>query len=378
MSRNPRSVDFIYLSEPEMIEAGVTDIARCVDVMEETLILLDDGNYVMAGQNRNSHGAMLGFPAEPEFAGMPKDGPDRRFMAMPAFLGGRFGTTGVKWYGSNVENKDKGLPRSIHLFVLNDTDTGAPLALMSANLLSAYRTGAVPAVGVKHLANPDSTTLAVIGPGVMARTNTEAIISQRPGITTINLVGRSQRGIDSFTAFAAEKFPNVTVNPCSSIEQACTGADIVLAAATTDAGGVEKFPYFNKKWLKPGALVLSPAAARFDDDFLIHDARLILDARGLYDAWAEEYGPEAYVQLGIPGTYWHSLMSRGEIHEDRLEVIASVAKGKAPGYDPNKVTLYSVGGMPVEDVSWATEIYGNALRKGLGTSLNLWHEPAMA
>lgn len=374
----PTAIDFIYLSEPEMIEAGVTDIARCVDVMEETLVLMHKGDYMMAGKSGNSHGAMIGFPEKPEFPNMPADGPDRRFMAMPAYLGGRFGNTGVKWYGSNVENKEKGLPRSIHLFTLNDTVSGAPLAIMSANLLSAYRTGAVPGVGVKHLAKPDADTMAVIGPGVMARTNTDAAITQRPSIKTIHVVGRSQRGIDSFTNYMAEKHPDIECIPMSSIEEAVKDADIVLAAATTDAGGVEKFPYFKKEWLKPGALCLLPAAARFDDDFLKGDARLVLDARGLYEAWDEEYGEDAYVNLGIPGTYWYTLEQKGELPEGKLEVIAQVSEKEKPGYDPETITLYSVGGMPVEDVAWATEVYGNAIRKGLGTSLNLWDTPAMA
>ncbi|QFQ03262.1 ornithine cyclodeaminase [Corynebacterium urogenitale] len=374
----PTAIDFIYLSEPDMIEAGVTDIARCVDVMEETLVLMHKGDYMMAGLSGNSHGAMISFPEKPKFVNMPSDGPDRRFMAMPAYLGGRFGNTGVKWYGSNVENKDKGLPRSIHLFTLNDTTTGAPLAIMSANLLSAYRTGAVPGVGVKHLAKPDAETLTVVGPGVMARTNTDAVISRRPSITTINVVGRSQRGIDSFTNYIAEKHPGITCVPKDGIEEACKGADIVLAAATTDAGGVEKFPYFKKEWLEPGTLCLLPAAARFDDDFLINDARLVLDARGLYEAWDEEYAEEAYVKLGIPGTYWYTLEKKGQLPPEKLEVIAQVSEKEAPGYDPDQVVLYSVGGMPVEDVAWGTEIYGNAIKTGLGTSLNLWETPVMA
>src|SRR5699024_7216936 len=91
-------------------------------------------------------------------------------MAMPAYLGGRFNNTGVKWYGSNAANRTRGLPRSIHTFVLNDTDTGAPKAIMSANLLSAYRTGAVPGVGVKHLAVENAETVGIVGPGVMSRT----------------------------------------------------------------------------------------------------------------------------------------------------------------------------------------------------------------
>ena len=49
-----------------------------------------------------------------------------------------------------------GLPRSILMMILNDKDTGAPLALMSANLVSAYRTGGIPGVGAKYLARKDS------------------------------------------------------------------------------------------------------------------------------------------------------------------------------------------------------------------------------
>lgn len=62
-------------------------------------------------------------------------------MAIPAYLGGDYQMAGVKWYGSNIENKEKGLPRSILRMTLSDKDTGAPIAFMSADLLSAYRTG---------------------------------------------------------------------------------------------------------------------------------------------------------------------------------------------------------------------------------------------
>lgn len=88
---------------------------------------------------------------------------------MPAYLGGSHQLAGMKWYGSNIENKQKGLPRSILMMMLNDKDTGAPLALMSANLLSSYRTGGIPGVGAKYLARKDSRIVSIIGPGVMAR-----------------------------------------------------------------------------------------------------------------------------------------------------------------------------------------------------------------
>ena len=45
---------------------------------------------------------------------------------MPAYLGGRFNVCGNKWYGSNMANTKKGLPRSILTVMLNDVETGAP------------------------------------------------------------------------------------------------------------------------------------------------------------------------------------------------------------------------------------------------------------
>ncbi len=162
MSFNTK-IDFIYLSEQDMIKAGVTDMPACVDTMEDMFTLLYKGDYRMAGPNSDSHGAMITFPEESPFPTMPKPTADRRLMAMPAYLGGSFQTCGVKWYGSNIANREKGLPRSILMFILNDIETGAPMAYMSANLLSAYRTGAVPGVGARYLARKDSKVIGLLG-----------------------------------------------------------------------------------------------------------------------------------------------------------------------------------------------------------------------
>ena len=374
------TINFRYLSEQDMIAAGVTDITRCTDVMEEALILLRNGDYRMAGENGNSHGAMITFPQNPVHEGMPSDGPDRRFMAMPAYLGGRFGTTGVKWYGSNTANRAKGQPRSIHLFTLNDTDTGAPMAVMSANLLSAYRTGAVPGVGVKHLAKQDAKVAAVVGPGVIAKSVIDATLSLRPSIDTVTVKGRSAAGVETFAQYIRDNFPQVkSIVAADTVEEAIKDADVIMATTSTDIKGSEAFPYFPTAAIKPVALLLLPAAARFDDDFVINDARLILDARGLYDAWAEEYGTQAYQLLGIPGTHFHDLMREGKLPESKLEEIADVATGKIPARrNDEEIILYSVGGMPIEDVAWATDLYQSAEEKNIGQVLNLWDAPVLA
>jgi ornithine cyclodeaminase len=57
-------IDFLYLSEQDMIAAGVTDMPACVDTMEEMFALLHHGDYRMAGANNDSHGAMVMFPED--------------------------------------------------------------------------------------------------------------------------------------------------------------------------------------------------------------------------------------------------------------------------------------------------------------------------
>ena len=105
-----KRTEFLYLSEPDCIAAGVLDAKKCVDNAEEVFRLLAKGDYLMGGAGRNSHGLPLVFPSESPFPSMPLAGPDRRFVAMPAYLGGRFDVCGVKWYGSNAANKRRGLP----------------------------------------------------------------------------------------------------------------------------------------------------------------------------------------------------------------------------------------------------------------------------
>ena len=132
-----------------MITAGVSDMGRCIHTMEEMFDLVTRGDYRMGGATANEHGIKITFPDTSDIKGMPLNEPDRRFMAMPAYLGGKFHLVGNKMYGSNQKNAEKGLPRSILMLTLMDVDTGMPLAYMSANILSAMRTAAVAGLG-KH------------------------------------------------------------------------------------------------------------------------------------------------------------------------------------------------------------------------------------
>ncbi|RQW64375.1 tyramine oxidase subunit B [Vibrio viridaestus] len=372
-------IDFIYLSEQDMIKAGVTDMPACVDTMEEMFTLLYKGDYRMAGPNSDSHGAMITFPDESPFPSMPKPTADRRLMAMPAYLGGSFQTCGVKWYGSNIANREKGLPRSILMFILNDIETGAPLAYMSANLLSAYRTGAVPGVGARHLARKDSKVIGLLGPGVMGRTAVAAFIAACPEIDTVKVKGRGQKSLDDFITWLNVNYPQVTnIKVVDTLEDVVRDSDIVTYCNSGEAGDPSTYPIVKREWVKPGTFLAMPAYCSLDDDMEKNDVRKVLDNTGLYQAWYEEVPKPAHNYIPLPGVRFMDMIAEGKLTLEQLEDIGKITAGDAPGRkNDEEIIIMSVGGMPVEDVAWGTRIYRNAVEKGIGIKLNLWDEPAL-
>ncbi|MFD1768087.1 tyramine oxidase subunit B [Sphingorhabdus buctiana] len=372
-------IDFLYLSEQDMIKAGVTDMAMCVDTMEEMFSLLWHGDYRMAGANNDSHGAMVLFPESSPFPDMPKGTADRRFMAMPAYLGGRFRTAGVKWYGSNLENREKGLPRSILTFVLNDADTAAPLAFMSANLLSAYRTGAIPGVGARHLARKDAKVFGLLGPGVMGKTTLMALRAVCPKIDTIKIKARGKASLESFLDWLKSDMPQVTnIEVVDTIEAVVRGSDIVSFCGSGAAGDPSTYPIVNREWVKPGAFLAMPSSCEIDEAMGTKDVRKVVDNTGLYEAWFDELPKPAHNIIPIIGVKFMDMIASGRMEKEDLEDLGRIVAGEAPGrQNDEEIIILSVGGMPVEDVAWGTVVYRNALARGVGQSLNLWDVPAL-
>ncbi|WP_338477464.1 tyramine oxidase subunit B [Pseudomonas trivialis] len=372
-------IDFIYLSEQDMIRAGVTDMLACVNTMEEMFGLLYSGDYRMAGPNNDSHGAMVIFPKDSPFPNMPKPTADRRMMAMPAYLGGNFCTAGVKWYGSNIANREKGLPRSILMFTLNDPDTGAPLAHMSANLLSAYRTGAIPGVGARHLARKDSKVVDLLGPGVMGKTTLAAFIAVCPHIDTLKIKGRGEKSLNDFLGWVKQTYPQITtISVVDSLEEVVRDSDLVTYCSSGETGDPSNYPIVKREWVKPGCFMAMPASCSLDEGMERADVRKVLDNTGLYEAWFDELPKPAHHCVPVIGVRFMDMIAEGTMQREELEDIGKIVAGHAQGRrNDDEIIIMSVGGMPVEDVAWGTVVYRNAIKQGIGVKLNLWETPEL-
>ena len=372
MSTNGK-VDFLYLSEPDMIKAGVLDSKRCVDTIEEVFRLLSRGDYLMGGPKENSHGVMLWFPEHPRF-NMPVAGPDRRFMAMIAYLGGRFNVCGEKWYGSNVENpKLRNLPRSILMIMLNDPVTSEPLSLMSGNLVSAMRTGAVPGVAARHLAKSDAETAGIFGAGVISRASLLAINAGRPSIKTAWVYDIIE---EKSKAFAEEmKEYGITVYIASSPEECVRNADVIVVA-TSGKNAVR----IEESWMKDGALLATSGVVDVSDEFCLNH-KIVVDNWKMHQEWREDglASKEGLASLSTwAGTHQIiRLQVEGKIDEEKdIANLGDIVEGKTAGRTDDKEKIFFLaGGMPVHDVAWGFDVYSNAKANNVGTMLNLWDKP---
>lgn len=383
VEKTGQEISFLYLSEEDMVDAGVLNAGRCVEVMEETMGLLEDGDYIMGGPNNDEHGLMLSFPKQSDIYNFPlNNARDRRFIAMPAYLGGRFHVAGEKWYGSNGNNKALGLPRSILMAMLNDVETGAPLAFMSANLLSSIRTGAMPGLAAKLLARKESRVLTILGPGVINKACLMAIMSQMKQIDTIKIKGSSpsSRNVLKMKAFIEKSYPQVKeIILCNTTEEAIRGTDIVSEAVSCKAG---EWPEYKREWFKPGATIISVSTFNMEQKSIV-DVKKVVDNYGMYENYAVEDKdlikklPDGTRQhTGCMGEDFVFMVQDGLIERDSIANLGEIIRGKKPGRESeDEVILVSIEGMPIEDVAWAYECYSYALIHGIGTRLKVWDKP---
>lgn len=365
-----KKVEFLYLNEEEMIEAGVLNMEECIQTIDEMFHLISKGDYIMGGPNRNDHGLMLWFNKEEPFENMPKAGPDRRFMSLISYLGGEFDVVGNKWYGSNIENLKKGLPRSIHIFTLNDKDTGAPLAIMAGNLISSMRTGAVPGVFSKYLAKKDAKVVGAVGGGAINQSCVQAIVTAVDSIEKVVLFDIDlEKGKK-----IAKKLENVIHKPVEvvdNMDQCIQQSDIVTVATS----GKTK-PMIKGETIKPGSLIILTGSADLTKE-VYSDSRIVADLWSMHEKWLEDGlahpdGISSIRDWTMSGQLLE-LIHNGEYDGSTIDDIGDIITGKKPGrQSEDEVIICMTGGLPTEDVAWAYRVYQNALKKNIGTILPLW------
>jgi ornithine cyclodeaminase/alanine dehydrogenase-like protein (mu-crystallin family) len=281
----------------------------------------------------------------------PKPGihprPDSFIHAMPAYIPS-LKSAGMKWVSGFPENVNKGLPYISGLIVLNNPDTGIPMAVMDCTWITAKRTGAATAVAAKYLARPNSKIVGILGCGVQGRSNLEALRVLFPIERVMAYDSRPEAG-GLFAEEMSRKF-GFDIGSVRTPREAVTGCDIVITA-----GPILKIPHAT---IQPGWLGEGAFASLVDYDAYWHRGALKEVDKFCTDdiPQLEYYKTIGYFQ-DIPPVYAE---------------LAELVTGRKPGRETARERTIACNlGLALDDMATAPLVFKLAVEKGLGTRLAL-------
>ncbi len=318
----------LYLSQSDVASVGVT--------MREIIDALDAA-FREQGEGRAE------IPPKPGVHTRP----DAFIHAMPAYIPSLH-SVGIKWVSGYPENYRRGLPYITGLLILNDEDTGVPLAVMDCAWITAMRTGAATAVAARYLARPDSETIGILGCGVQGRSNLEALQVLFP-LKWVMAYDVLPEQTDRF-ATEVETHWGLHVVKAKQPREAVESCDLVVTS-----GPILRRPHATIKagWLKEGGF-----ASLVDFDSYWDGAAMKEVSKFCTDDIPQlaHYREAGYFQ-DIPPIY---------------ATVGELAAGKKRGREnPRERTMTCNLGLALDDMATAPIVYRRAIERGIGTWLEL-------
>jgi ornithine cyclodeaminase/alanine dehydrogenase len=321
-----KNIDLLYLSQKDVIEVGLS-MKDAISIVEEAF---------------REHGLK-------HFENPPKPGihplSDAFIHAMPAYLP-RKKASGMKWVSGFSGNYKYDLPTIMGLIVLNDVNTGQPLAVMDGGYITNLRTAAVSAVAAKYLANKDAKVLGIVGAGIQGRYHLLSLQEALPDIEVAKVYDTNAEAFQRCMALMNERV-SFRIEQAQSIQDVIEGADVIVTAT----GHLEE-RLFKEKWVDRGALALPVHTRGWEHGFLSKVDKLIVDDWAQFNSF-----------VGGDDGYYAPL-------PDLFGQLGEIVVGQKSGREnrEERIVDFNVG-LAIHDVLMAAVVLDRAREKGLGTIL---------
>jgi ornithine cyclodeaminase len=259
------------------------------------------------------------------------DGNHGVLLLMPAWQGGMLG---VKIATIFPGNNARGLPSVHSSYLLSDGTTGAPIAMLDGDEITARRTAAVSALAASYLAREDAASLLIVGAGRLGRLAASAFGAVRP----IRRVSVWNRNGAKAEALAAElRATGLDATAVASLEHAAADADIITCATPSTE------PLIHADWLRPGThldLIGSfTPAMREADDACMTRGKVYVDTRDALVEAGDLIGP---IQAGM--------LAEGDIKGSLADLCGGRVAGREKDGD---LTVFKAVGTALADLAAA-------------------------
>jgi alanine dehydrogenase len=323
-----------FLSGPDIEALGITN-AEIVTAVEDAVRAHGQGRAVV----------------EPRVHLVPDNNGAGHFNVLRGHLPAA-GVSGVKVVGDFVSNYQAGLPSELGLLTLYDPQTGVPLSIMDATMITARRTGAMTAVGARYLARPDSRVLGHVGARGSAFWNV-VLLDEMFGLDEIRVTSRRPESREAFAQQLAA-VSRTRIRVTATAEEAFDGADILVEASRL----TEPEPLLRTSAVQPGAFVVpygTVSAVQLD----------LLDVmdKVVVDDWRE-------AQSGRFGALRRHVDSGRLSAASLYAELGQIVAGELPGRERSdeRILLWHRG-LAILDIAAGLAILRRAEQEGAGTML---------
>ena len=256
----------------------------------------------------------------------------------------------IKVASGFYNNSNLGLPSSNGLMILLDSKTGVlKSVLLDKGYLTDVRTAIAGAIAAKHLSNPESSNVGIIGAGIQAKMQLEALLLVR-NIKTAYIWSRDSKKTNTFVKNIKDKI-NIKIIACESPEQTVNLSEILITCTPS------KSPIIKSEWLKKGLHITAMGSdAEMKNEL---DPKIIKDC--------DYYIPDSQSQTSILGELNHAIKAGLVSAEKKYNELGSVIINSNLGRrNINDVTVADLTGTGVQDTAIARHTYKISADKGFG------------
>ncbi|MCA9382132.1 ornithine cyclodeaminase family protein [Candidatus Dojkabacteria bacterium] len=222
--------------------------------------------------------------------------------------------------------------------IVHDSSTGEPLYMFQDNdTITNYRTAAAGAFTSKLLSNEDSHRVGLIGTGIQARLQIEALTHVR-NIDTVKVWGRNEEKVDIYVEEMQAKFPKIKFVKCQNPEEATIETDILVTVTYSDK------PIIMPEWLKPGMHIAAVGAC--GPEMQEFDSKAMSVASKVY--------VDSIDKAALDGELHHALEDGGFKLSDLTGELGEVVNGKVKGREgQDEITFADLVGLGIQDATAA-------------------------
>jgi ornithine cyclodeaminase len=327
-------IELAYLNHADVEALAMTD-AEILAAVEDALRAQGRGEAVI----------------EPRTHLVPEKDTPGHFNVLCGYLR-PLGLAGVKVVGDFFRNYELGLPSELALLNLFDPRTGAPVAIVDASGITDMRTGAVTAIGAKHLARKNAKVLGHIGARGTSYWNVRLLDS----IFHFNEIRVHSRRRESREAFASRLSAELgkEIIATDDWEGCVRGADIVVEASRLE----KPTPLLKTEWIKRGACVI-PYGTMSAVELSLTD---IMDKMVMDDWGQARAGPFGALRAHVDA----GKLSEKTLHAELGEIVAGLKPGREREEETN---LLWHRGLSLSDIALGAAMLGKAKRMNIGQRL---------